>query len=54
MDNKKKTQDSKDCNAKKEYDALELFGNNNEIIINFHNEQYRLRITKNEKLVMNK
>ena len=41
-------------NPKKMYNAKDLFGDSNEIIIKFNNEEYRLRITKNEKLVMNK
>ncbi len=54
MENSSKKTDIKNCKVKKEYDAKELFGDSNEIIIRYHEEQYRLRITKNEKLVMNK
>ena len=54
MENPNNSPVEKPDNAKREYDAKELFGDSNEIIINYQNEQYRLRITKNEKLVMNK
>ena len=55
-----------DCNEKEDdtanrkiqknkvYSFEELFGNNNEIGIKFNDELYRIRKTKNSKLIMNK
>ncbi|MEQ1529352.1 MAG: hemin uptake protein HemP [Methylococcales bacterium] len=34
--------------------SYELFGNHNEIIINHQGDQYRLRITSNQKLILTK
>lgn len=36
------------------FDSLELFGKNNEIQIMHEGEVYRIRITRNGKLIMNK
>ncbi|MFI4913176.1 MAG: hemin uptake protein HemP [Sedimentisphaeraceae bacterium JB056] len=36
------------------YEAEELFGNSSEFGIMFKNELYRIRITRNGKLIMNK
>ncbi|BBL34365.1 hypothetical protein Nstercoris_00596 [Nitrosomonas stercoris] len=32
----------------------DLFGNSNEILIQHRNEQYRLRLTRNNKLILTK
>lgn len=36
------------------YEAKELFKQNNEIIIRHENQAYRIKMTRNGKLVMNK
>ncbi len=36
------------------FSSLELFGNNNEIMICHKGEIYRIKITRNDKLIMNK
>ncbi len=38
----------------KVYESPQLFGNNKEIQINHKGELYRIRITRNGKLIMNK
>lgn len=34
--------------------SQELFGSHNEIFIDHHNDEYRLRITSNDKLILTK
>ena len=41
-------------NGTKLYDSLDLFGNQCEIKIRHKGEMYRIRITRNGKLIMNK
>ena len=38
----------------KVYESLQLFGSHNEIQINHGGKLYRIRITRNGKLIMNK
>lgn len=45
--------DDNDSNPKV-YESPQLFGSNNEIQINHEGELYRIRITRNGKLIMNK
>lgn len=44
----------KDNTETKIYHASELFGNNSEISIRYQDQLYRIRITRNGKLIMNK
>lgn len=43
-----------DFMAKKAYTSAELFGNSQEIVIIHAEEEYRLRITSNNKLILTK
>lgn len=45
--------DDSDCKPKV-YESPQLFGSNNEIQISHEGKLYRIRITRNGKLIMNK
>ena len=40
--------------GRRPYLSEELFGNSNELVIQHGNEEYRLRITRNNKLILTK
>jgi hemin uptake protein HemP len=46
--------DSEQRRETKIYDTQTLFDNSNEIILRHENQDYRIRITRNGKLIMNK
>ena len=50
----KEVSENKLCENLPVYESEQLFGQQNEIIIKHRDAFYRLRITKNGKLIMNK
>jgi len=40
--------------ARPRLNSQELFRHSNEIVIEHHGEEYRLRLTRNDKLILNK
>ncbi|WAK03688.1 hemin uptake protein HemP [Methylobacter sp. YRD-M1] len=48
------TEDHESAHERRRFSSRELFGTQNEIVIDHHDDEYRLRITSNGKLILTK